>query len=95
MKYTFVCLLFLAACTQEAATPIEDKWGHELEALEDRLLWSQSRVVHWQEMASRHRRISEVACKSQDRHLQEMAVAFEKQQKHYKSRKKRTREVIH
>ena len=94
MKFA-VCFLLLAACTQEAAPPVDDTWARELGALEERLVWSQSRVFYWQEMASRHRHVSEVACKSQSRHLQEMAVAFEKQQKHYKKGKKRTREVIH
>jgi hypothetical protein len=45
-----------------------------LERLEDRMLASQARVHHWQEMRQRHESVSAIACASQDEHAAEMAM---------------------
>ena len=65
------------------------EWDDTFDQLENRLLWSQSRVREWEQLAHRRRQITEVACRNQTKHLQEMAVALDKQNQKLKDRRRR------
>jgi hypothetical protein len=51
----------------------------ELDVLEERLLSNQAKVLLWTELAGRHRKVSEVACSNQTKHLYEMVSHAERQ----------------
>ena len=76
---------------RERNPPPSSEWKHSLDDLESRLVLDQSRVRYWEEMAVRHRHISEVTCENQNRHLVKMALAMEKQEKALREKKRRRR----
>ena len=64
----------------EAAKGEAREMGESLDNVEGRLLLSRSMVAHWNEMASRHREVSAIACTNQSEHAVEMVALLEKQQ---------------
>jgi hypothetical protein len=69
--------------------------GEELSAaadlLEERLLGNQANLLLWEEMARRHRTVSEVACRNHGEHLEEMVRLLEHQQQRARKLKRSRR----
>lgn len=61
-----------------------EEFDAALDQIEDRLLGTRARVGLWEEMAVRHRNVSEVACENVAGHVAEM-------EKHLKSQAKKSR----
>lgn len=83
------CRPALEKTTRVSPSSTVGDWDDTLDQLENRLLWSQSRVREWEELARRRRQITEVACRNQTQHLQEMAVALENQNQKLKDKRRR------
>ena len=60
-----------------------------LDSIEDRLLANQAKVKLWQELASRHEEVSEIACSVQNGHALAMVEGVIKQQEKFKARRSR------
>ena len=96
------CLALVGGCVPEPPDAVERlaelKRQHaELdaatEALEERLLGNQANLHLWQELARRHRNVSEIATVNSSQHLAAMVQMLDKQQeKARKLKRKRSRD---
>ena len=60
-----------------------------LDSIEDRLLGAHVNLALWQELARRHRSVSEVACQNLGEHAKEMVRNVERQQEKSRNLKRR------
>lgn len=56
--------------------------------LEHRLLGTQARVRHWQELKERHEQVSALACANLSEHAEQMLVQLERQQQKQAKRRR-------
>lgn len=49
-----------------------------MSTLEERFLGNEYQVLHWSELARRHRHVSAIACENHSEHFAKMAAHFEK-----------------
>jgi hypothetical protein len=60
-----------------------------LDSIEERLLGAHANLAMWQELAKRHRSVSEVACQNLGEHAKDMVRNEERQQEKSRSHKRR------
>lgn len=76
----------LAALEEEAA-----RMDAALDAVEDRLIVGRAQVALWDELATRHRTVSQVACENAEVHMQGISRHFEKTEEVLKKKAHRRR----
>lgn len=92
--------LATAGCMREGLE--EAPWVAEVEAeaarmdaaldgVETRLLSGRTRVALWDELATRHRQVSEIACANAETHMQDISRHFAKTEEVLRKKKQRRR----